>query len=104
MKRKLTSLALGTALAAAMMLPLSAAPASAAPNGCYAGGGGTYATAYCSGGTGAYQAYAVCFQTYWPFFHKFVESDWKSARSGHTAWVWCPLGYNVKSRGVGLRN
>ncbi|ACL42402.1 hypothetical protein Achl_4451 (plasmid) [Pseudarthrobacter chlorophenolicus A6] len=104
MKRKLTSLALGTAVVTALMLPLSAGPASAAPNGCYAGGGYTYATAFCSGGTGSYQAYAVCFQSYWPFFQTFVQSDWKRAGSGQTAWVWCPFGYNVKSRGVGLRN
>lgn len=104
MKRKIASMAAAATLAATVMLPLTAVPASAAPNGCRAGGGFTYSTAYCSGGTGSYQAYAVCFQSYWPYFRAFVESDWKRAGSGQTAWVWCPFGYNVWSRGVGIRN
>lgn len=89
------------ASSAALGIPSTA---SAAPTGCQAGGGFTYATAYCSGGTGAYQAYAVCKQSFWPFYSRFVESTWKRAKSGETAWVWCPLGYDVRSRGVGIRN
>lgn len=78
--------------------------AQAAPTGCSAGGGYTYSTAYCSGGTGAYQAYATCKQTFWPYYSAFVQSGWVGARSGQTAWAWCPFGYNVMSRGVGIRN
>jgi hypothetical protein len=103
MKRRIASLALATSLFTALMVPLGAGPAAAAPNGCWAGGGYTYTTAYCSGGSGYYQAYAVCKQTFWPYFSAFVESDWKRAGSGQTATKWCPLGYNVMSRGVGLR-
>lgn len=82
------------------------APASAAPTGCSTGGGGTYSTAYCSGGTGYYQAYAVCANPAIPgaTFYKFVQSGWVAAKSGKTALVWCPFLYVVSSRGVGLKN
>lgn len=103
MKRLKTRIVTSAAVAA-LLMPVGAGQATAAPTGCRTGGGFTYATAYCSGGTGSYQAYATCFQTYWPYFHRFVQSDWKRAKSGHTATVWCPFGYNVKSRGVGIRN
>lgn len=104
MKRKTGTLFGATAAAAALTMSLGVGTASAAPMGCSQGGGFTYATAYCSGGTGYYQAYADCFQSYWPHYHRFVQSDWKRARSGQTAWVWCPFGYNVWSRGVGVKN
>jgi hypothetical protein len=104
MKRRIASAGFAIALLTALFSPLGAGPAAAAPTGCWAGGGGTYSTANCSGGTGYYQAYAVCKQTYWPFYSSFVQSDWKRAGSGQQAWVWCTFGYNVASRGVGLRN
>jgi hypothetical protein len=104
MKRKIASAALVTSLLTALMLPLSAGPAAAAPTGCYAGGGFTFTTAYCSGGTGAYQAAAICQQSFWPYHSKHVVSDWKAARSGQTPWAWCPLTYNVVARWVNLRN
>ncbi|WP_284986802.1 hypothetical protein [Arthrobacter sp. fls2-241-R2A-172] len=103
MKHKLASTAAAIATATALTFA-GVASAAAAPTGCSTGGGGTYSTAKCTGGTGYYQAYAVCKQTYWPFYSSFVQSDWKKAGSGQEAWVWCTFGYNVSSRGVGLRN
>ena len=101
-----TKLVRAAVVAVAVSMAMVGLPgvANAAPNGCKAGGGFTYATAFCSGGTGSYQAYAVCKQSFWPFFSSFVQSDWKRAGSGQTAWVWCPLGYDARSRGVGIRN
>lgn len=105
--RKSTSaagkMAVVTILAAGLAV-VAPSTAQAAPTGCSARGGFTYSTAYCSGGTGSYQAYATCKQTFWPYYSAFVQSGWVGARSGQTAWVWCPFGYNVMSRGVGIRN
>lgn len=95
------------AVAATLAIPLTAGPAAAAPTGCgagWAGVGYTYATAYCSGGTGSYQVWAQCFGTVWPYNWYFVQSDWKRAGSGATAWVFCPFGSNVSTWGIGRRN
>lgn len=106
-RSKITStlgrLAVAVVLAAGLAV-VAPSTAQAAPSGCSAGGGFTYSTAYCSGGTGSYQAYATCKQTFWPYYSAFVQSGWVRARSGQTAWAWCPFGYNVMSRGVGIRN
>lgn len=106
MTSKIVGVVASTAIASAMMLSVGASSASAAPTGCKTGGGGTYATAYCSGGTGSYQAYARCFNPSIPgaTFWKFVEGPWVAARSGKTASVSCPFLYVVDSRGVGIRN
>jgi hypothetical protein len=107
MMRRSMRVALTAIAGAATMLPLAAGPAAAAPTGCTAGGGSVYATAYCSGGTGSYQAWAQCRGTVWPYNWAFVQSGWKSAGSGQTAVVFCPIsfdGYVVWTRGVSLRN
>jgi hypothetical protein len=106
MIRKSISVVLTAIVSAGMMVTLAAAPASAAPTGCTTGGGMTYATAYCSGGTGYYQAWAQCQGTVWPYYWTFVQSDWKRAGSGQTAWVMCTAwnGGVVYTRGVARRN
>lgn len=97
-------LATATLTAAAILAPVGTA--QAAPTGCTKGGGGTYATAKCAGGTGYYYAYAVCMNPTIPgaTFYKYVEGPKRKARSGQTSKVWCPLFYVVSSRGVGLTN
>lgn len=106
MKRRSKRIALSATVLGLLLLPLSAAPASAAPTGCWANDGVwfPYATAYCAGGTGFYQAWAACKMNFWPYSSVFVESDWKAAGSQQTAWVWCPAGYRVVNYGVGLRS
>lgn len=106
MKRKLSLIPLSVLMGAAAVLSAGVGTANAAPNGCSTGGGGLYATAYCSGGTGSYQAYATCMNPTIPgaTFYKFVEGPWKRAKSGEKSTVWCPPLYVVSSRGVGLRN
>lgn len=106
MKQKCTTLIACAVMSLAAVFSLGAGTASAAPTGCSKGGGGTYATAICSGGTGSYQAYATCMNPTIPgaTFYKFVEGPWKVARSGQTSTVGCPFLYVVSSRGVGIRN
>lgn len=96
--------AVGIALAGVVLAGSTVQAAQAAPTGCKAGGGGTYITATCSGGTGWYQAYGVCASYAIPgaTFYWFVESGWVKAKSGKTAWVWCGAG-TVTSRGVGIK-
>lgn len=90
----------------AAVVAMGGGTASAAPTGCRAGGGGTYANALCTGGSGSYQAYATCANPTIPgaTFYKFVEGPWMRAGSGQTSTVWCPFLYVVDSRGVGIRN
>ncbi|MEP9395358.1 hypothetical protein ABLE92_25305 [Gordonia sp. VNQ95] len=94
------------ASAAATVATATTGVAGAAPTGCTKGGGNTYATAKCTGGTGWYQAYATCFNPTIPgaTFYKFVEGPWKKARSGETSTVVCPILYAVDYRGVGIKN
>lgn len=94
-------------VAALGTVSFTAAPAAAAPTGCgpgWAGVGSTYATAYCSGGTGSYQVWAACTGTVWPYNSAFVESPWYAAGSGATAWVFCPVGKVISTWGIGRRN
>jgi hypothetical protein len=87
-----------------------AEPASAAPTGCgpgWAGEGNTYATAWCSGGTGTFNVSAQCRSTVWPYGYSFVESSWR--RPGGTAltnsaWVQCSFPSTVVTWGIGRRN
>jgi len=109
-RRKRMSLALAAA-GAAVLLPLSASSADAAPTGCSTGGGSIWSTAYCSGyGTGgSYQAWATCYATAWAWTgtYTFVESGWVAAGSGKTATAWCPIdwrGFQVAQRGYSRRN
>lgn len=83
-----------------------ATPAQALPTGCGTGGGNTYASVYCSGGTGAYQAWAVCFNPTIPgaTFKTVVTGPWKAARSGQNSMVSCPFLYVVESRSYSIRN
>lgn len=100
MVRKTLSVVFTIIITAVLMTTLSVAPASAAPTGCSVGGGNTYATAYCSGGTGSYRVWAQCQGTVWPYYWTFVQSGW--VRPGQTAWVWCTAwnGGVVYARGV----
>ena len=106
MKRRSKRIVLTATVFSVLLLPLSAGPAAAAPTDCWTNDGVwfPYATAQCSGGTGAYQAWATCLQNFWPYHAAFVESDWKPAGSHQTAWVWCPAGSRVLTYGVGLRS
>jgi hypothetical protein len=87
-----------------------ATPAAAAPTGCgsgWAGQGGTYTTAWCSGGTGTFNAWAQCQSTVWPYGYSFVESSWR--RPGGTAltnsaWAQCSFPSTIVTRGIGRRN
>lgn len=101
-----SSLKIGMIILATMaaFLGVGLGSADAAPNGCSKYGGGTYSIAKCTGGTGSYQAYAVCKQPQWPYFSALREGPWQPARSNKESWVWCPPLYLVQSRGVGLRN
>jgi hypothetical protein len=83
-----------------------AQPAEAAPTGCGAGwmgNGATYASAYCSGGTGTYQVWIQCSSTVWPYGWSFKESAWYRPGTG-PAVVWCGVGSTIARRGIGLRN
>jgi hypothetical protein len=106
MKHRSQRIALTATVLGVLLLSLSAGPAAAAPIDCWTNDGVwfPYATAYCSGGTGAYQAWATCMQNFWPYDAAFVESDWKQAGSHETAWVWCPAGHRVLTYGVGLKS
>ena len=100
-------LLVATAAASTALVGAAATSASAAPTGCSTGGGNTWADAYCSGGTGYYQVYAVCRNDFIPGASQywFVESNWVKARSGERPSVQCWSGGGVvQSRGVGLRN
>ena len=87
-----------------------AEPVSAAPSGCgpgWAGVGNTYATAWCSGGTGTFNVWVQCRSTVWPYWYSFVESSWR--KPGGTAWTnsaWaqCGVPSMVVSWGIGRRN
>lgn len=82
-----------------------AAPASAAPSNCVKGGGTFYAQAQCTSGSGSYQVYATCKQVHWPYYSTFKEGSWKRVNKNRdVSTVYCPLGYAVQSRGIGLRN
>ena len=104
--RSALALAASAAIVGAAFWTGGTGTAMAAPSGCAKGGGGTYSTAICSGGNGAYQAYATCFNPAIPgaTFYKFVEGPWKRAGSRETSTVVCPFLFVVSSRGVGLRN
>lgn len=107
MKHGLRRMALTTAALTALLLPLSAAPASAIPTGCSAGGGNTYATAWCSGGTGYYQVWATCAGTVWPYNWAFVQSGWKRVGTWGSAWTTCPPGFDgfvIQDRGWSRKN
>lgn len=92
------------ATSALLLAPATSATANAAPTGCKASGGGTYATAHCTGGSGRYWAWANCQMANWPYWKTTVHGSSKKARSGQTAWVWCPPPYLVIQRGVGVAN
>lgn len=106
MKRFIVGVLVAAAAAVTVLMSPQGA-ANAAPTGCKKSMGYTYtmegAQAYCSGGTGWYQAYVSCvFKV--GGVHKFKEGSWKRAKSGQVSQVLCPLGYKVKFYGIGLKN
>ncbi len=103
MRNLLSKVCIVTVATAAALLPATAT-ANAAPTGCTAGGGGTYATATCSGGSGKYWAWANCQMANWPYSKTTVHGWSQKAKSGKTAWVVCPPPYLVTNRGVGVAN
>jgi hypothetical protein len=84
----------------------TAKPAAAAPTGCTAGwmgNGSTYASAYCSGGTGTYNVWIQCQSTVWPYWYSFKESGWYRPGTG-PAFVMCNPPSTIVARGTGRRN
>jgi hypothetical protein len=78
---------LGLAVAATVA---TAGPATAYPTGCgpgWAGIGGTYVTATCSGGTGTFTVWAQCQSSVWPYAYHWAESG--RTKPGNTAWAFC---------------
>jgi hypothetical protein len=87
-------------------LVATAPPAAAAPTGCTAGwmgNGMTYASAYCSSGTGTYNVWIQCRSSVWPYWYSFKESAWYRPGTG-PAFVMCNAPSTIVTRGIGLRN
>ncbi|UPU42747.1 hypothetical protein [Rhodococcus qingshengii] len=104
MKTRISRAVLVVTASLAVLIPVSASTASAAPTGCTTGGGNAYSTAYCSGGSGRYWAWANCKMTTWPYWTATVHGGSKAAKSGQHATVLCPPLYLVINRGVGVAN
>jgi hypothetical protein len=85
MKHRSQRIALTATVLGVLLLPLSAGPAAAAPTDCWTNDGVwfPYATAYCSGGTGAYEAWATCMQNFWPYNAAFVVTRHLSKATGN---------------------
>lgn len=64
-------------------------PAAASPNGCSVGANSDYAWAYCSGGTGRYQAITRC-DAPWAFDYT-VEGPIQRVGSGLQSHAYCGL-------------
>lgn len=107
MLRKTLAAVITAIVSAVLMVTLAVSPAAAAPTGCgdgWAGTGSTYATGYCSGGSGTFRVWAQCAPSVWPYYWTFVQSGW--TRPAQTAWVLCTAwnGGQVAAHGIERRN
>ena len=87
------------AAASLVVFVLAAPAASAAPTGCQWGSEGSFSWAYCSGGTGGYQAWAQCKPRY------FWITNWYTAygpwlNPGGISQANCDGNHNVASYGI----
>jgi hypothetical protein len=105
LRLKKTRFAAAAALLSVVAFVAPAPQAQAWPTGCWAGGGGTYSTAICNGGTGSYSAWARCKQPQWPYQVFYDFGSYEKVGSGRYSvaicWQYLAL---VDVRGVTPRN